>query len=195
MWWLCCQWHQTRAGAEGERTSSEFRKVSINCRLTNVCHLSWLLLFVISIGFDCGMVVVVGVRQVCQKLMMGFSCTTICKAYREWPKTEKMPNERQLCGQKCLVDVRGQGRMGRLVPDDRNATVTQIATCYGGMQNCISEHSIRPTLKKIGHITPLLPAKDSKVRLQVKECFQQLAEGISWRILAVLKAKWVLTFY
>lgn len=149
MWWLCCQWHQTRAGAEGERTSSEFRKVSINCKLTNVCQLSWLLRFVISIGLECWHGC--RVRQVCQKLMMGFSCTTICKAYRDWPKTEKIPNERQLCEQKCLVVVRGQKRMGRLVPDARNATVTQTATCYGGMQNSISEHSIRPTLKKMDH--------------------------------------------
>lgn len=29
MWWLCCQWHQTWTGPEGEGTSSEFGKVSL----------------------------------------------------------------------------------------------------------------------------------------------------------------------
>ncbi len=43
---------------------------------------------------------------------------------------------------KCLVDVRGQRRMSRLVRDDRKATVTQITTCYNqGMQNTISKTS------------------------------------------------------
>ncbi len=43
---------------------------------------------------------------------------------------------------KCLVDVRGQRRMGRLVRDDRKATVTQINTRYNqGMQNTISERT------------------------------------------------------
>ncbi len=36
--------------------------------------------------------------------------------------------KRQLCGHKCLVDVRGQRRMGRLVRDDRKTTVSQITT-------------------------------------------------------------------
>ncbi len=49
---------------------------------------------------------------------------------------EKLSSERQLCGRKCLVDVRGQRRMGRLVRDDRKTTVTQITTRYNhGMQN------------------------------------------------------------
>ncbi len=35
--------------------------------------------------------------------------------------------------------------MGRLVRDDRKATVTQITTRYNqGMQNTISEHTTRP---------------------------------------------------
>ncbi len=41
-------------------------------------------------------------------------------------RIEKISSEWQLCGRKCLVDVRGQRRMGRLVRDDRKATVTQI---------------------------------------------------------------------
>ncbi len=50
--------------------------------------------------------------------------------YREWSEKEKISSEQQLYGWKCLADVRGQRRMGRLVRDDRKATVTQIKTRY-----------------------------------------------------------------
>ncbi len=63
--------------------------------------------------------------------------------------------------------------MGRLVRDDRKATVTQITTRYNqGMQNTISERTTRRTLKQMGyssrrpHRVPLLSAKNRKRRLQ-----------------------------
>ncbi len=83
--------------------------------------------------------------------LLGFSRTTIVWIYREWSEKEKISSEQQLCRRKCLVDVRGQRRIGRPVRDDRKATVSQITTCYHqGMQNTISECTTCRTLKQMG---------------------------------------------
>ncbi len=73
----------------------------------------------------------------------------------------------------------GQRRMGRLVRDDRKATVTQIITRYNqGIQNTISERTTRRTLKQMGsssrrpHRVPLLSAKNRKRRLQFTQVHQ-----------------------
>ncbi len=109
----------------------------------------------------------------------GFSRTTNSRVYREWSEKEKISSERQLCGRKCPVDVRDQRRMGRLVRDDRDATVTQITTRYNqGMQNTISERTTCQTLKQMGyssrrpHRVPLLSAKNRKQRLQFTQAHQ-----------------------
>ncbi len=102
-------------------------------------------------GFEHRMVV--GARQAGLSIsktadLLQFSRTIISRVFREWSEKENISSERQLCGRKCLVDVRGQRRMGRLVRDDRKETVTQITTRYNqGMQNTISERTTRRTLK------------------------------------------------
>jgi len=80
---------------------------------------------------------------------------------------------------KCLVDVRGQTRMGRLVRDDRKAKITQISTrSTQGMQNTISERTTCGTAKKMGyssrrpHRVQLLSANSRKLRLQFTQAHQ-----------------------
>ncbi len=72
-----------------------------------------------------------------------------------------------------------QRRMDRLLRDDRKATVSQITTRYNqGMQNTISEHTTRRTLKQMGsssrrpHRVPLLSDKNRKQRIQFTQVHQ-----------------------
>ncbi len=69
--------------------------------------------------------------------------------------------------------------MGRLVRDDRKATVTQITIRFNqGMQNTISEHTTHRTLKQMCyssrrlHRVPLLSAKNRKWRLKFTQAHQ-----------------------
>ncbi len=59
--------------------------------------------------FECGMVV--GARRAALSIsktadLLGFPRTTTSRVYRE-SENEKISSEWQLCGRKCLVDVRG----------------------------------------------------------------------------------------
>ncbi len=69
--------------------------------------------------------------------------------------------------------------MSRLVRDDRKATVTQIITRYNqDMQNTISEHTTRRTLKQMDsssrrpHRVLLLSAKNRTQRIQFSQDHQ-----------------------
>ncbi len=109
--------------------------------------------------------------------LLGISRTTISRVYIEWSEKEKISSEWQLCGRKCLVDVRGHRRMGRLVRDYRKATVTQITRYNQGIQNTISERTTHRTLKQMvnsrrPHQVPLLSAKNRKRRLQFAQAHQ-----------------------
>jgi len=63
--------------------------------------------------FEHGMVVGVSISQSAQ--LLGFSLTTISRVYKELCEKGNTSSMRQSCGPKCLVDARGQRRMGRLI--------------------------------------------------------------------------------
>uniref|UniRef100_A0A8D0AUU4 Tc1-like transposase DDE domain-containing protein n=1 Tax=Sander lucioperca TaxID=283035 RepID=A0A8D0AUU4_SANLU len=72
--------------------------------------------------------------------LLGFSCPTISKVYKEWSEKGKTSS------------MRGQRRMGRLIPADRRSTLTQITTRYNrGMQPSICEATTRTTLRWMGY--------------------------------------------
>ena len=77
--------------------------------------------------FECGLVV--GARQfwAFQKLVTywDFHVQPSLGFKGERSEKEKISSEQQFSGRKCLVDVRGQRTMDRLVWADRKATATQ----------------------------------------------------------------------
>jgi len=56
--------------------------------------------------------------------LLRFSRRTISRVYKEWFETGKTSSMWQSCGRKCLVNAKGQKRMGRLIQADRRATLT-----------------------------------------------------------------------
>jgi len=76
-----------------------------------------------------------------------FHAHTLLGFIKNGVKREKHP----VCGWKCLVDARGQRRMGRLIQADRRATLTEMTTCYNrGMQQSICEATTHTTLRWMG---------------------------------------------
>ncbi|XDV42643.1 hypothetical protein PO909_011266 [Leuciscus waleckii] len=133
-------------------------------------------------NFERGMVV--GTRRAGLSIsqsaqLLGFSRTTISSVYKEWCEKGKTSSMRQSCGRKCLVDARGQRRMGRLIQADRRATLTEITTRYNrGMQQSICEATTRTTLRRMGynsrrpHRVPLISTTNWKKRLQFARAHQ-----------------------
>ncbi len=104
--------------------------------------------------FECGMVVCArwtGLSISKLLIYWDFQALPSLGFTENGPKKRKYPVSGSCVDQKCLVDVRGQRRMDRLVRDDRKTTVTQITTRYNqDMQNIISEHTTRRTQKQMG---------------------------------------------
>ncbi len=93
------------------------------------------------------------------------------------PKKRKYPVSGSCVDENALLmsEVRGEWA----VRDDRKATLTQITTRYNQcMQNTISEHTTRQTLKQMGyssrrtHRVLLLSVKNRKWRLQFAQTHQ-----------------------
>ena len=105
--------------------------------------------------------------------LLGYSHLTISRVYKEWYEKEKKSSEQRFCGQKCLVDGRGQRKMSRLVGADTKATLSQITTHYNrGMRKRIPDYTAHQILRQMGYssrkpyLVPLLSAKNREMRQQ-----------------------------
>jgi hypothetical protein len=79
--------------------------------------------------YDCGMIVdgTHGDSSISETAaLLGFLRTTVSRVYREWCYKQNTFSERHFCGQKHLVNERGQKRMSRLIQANRKATNAQI---------------------------------------------------------------------
>ncbi len=95
------------------------------------------------------------------------------------PKKRKYPESGSCVEENALLISEVRGEWGRLFRDDRKTTVTQITTRYNqDLQNTISEHTTRRTLKQMSyssrrpHRVLLLSDKNRKRRIQFTQAHQ-----------------------
>ena len=135
-----------------------------------------------SSDFECDMVVGAGLSISESADLLVFSHAIISRVSRECLKKTENPVSGS-CFHKNVWLMSEVRREWADWLDDRNATVTKVATLHNqGMQNTIYEHTTHGTLEQMGfssrrpHQVPLLLVKKRKQRLEFAQAHQ------NWKI-------------